>query len=183
MIAWLVPMKKFQIVFLLFFVIFLSGCSRMFPKDVTNSNLEPSPVTVDQMDRDLPIDLPVGYGEEGNVGLIEGPLTYPSESVPADLQVCAEDVLTTQTFCTTEQIKDQKYKNGVGFKLPVQPGKYFVYATRPDQTDQKAYYSEFVTCGYLASCSDHTPIEVIVTADETVDNIDPGDWYVISPEE
>jgi hypothetical protein len=38
-------------------------------------------------------------------------------------------------------------------------------------------YSSFVLCGLQASCVDHSLIPVTVLAGQTVQNIDPADWY------
>ena len=38
-------------------------------------------------------------------------------------------------------------------------------------------YSQAVSCGLTASCTDHTLIPVTVNADATLTNINPGDWY------
>jgi len=43
--------------------------------------------------------------------------------------------------------------------------------------DYKAYYSEFVTCGLSVNCPSHKPIPVAVKTGETVNDIDPQDWY------
>ncbi len=111
-------------------------------------------------------------------GTIEGSLSFPSEGIPADLKVCAETLLGVQFECTSTHIQDSKYTYGSGYKLELPPGKYYVYAQAPSfNSNYKAYYSEFVTCGLSINCPSHKPIEVEVTSGATLTGIDPQDWY------
>lgn len=113
-------------------------------------------------------------------GTIEGSLSYPSEGIPNDMQVCAENITTYESFCTSEKIADAKYTYGKGYMLKAPPGNYYIYAKLPNQ-EYKAYYNAFVACGLLASCKDHTPIAVSVSANTTTSKIDPQDWYGTQP--
>lgn len=115
--------------------------------------------------------------EEARKGTIEGSLSYPSESIPEDMKVCAEDIVTTKQYCTDTQIPDQKYTYGEGYKIEVPASSYYVFATTKIMGDYKAYYSEFVTCGLSVDCLSHQPIKVTVEAGQTTSNIDPQDWY------
>ena len=116
-------------------------------------------------------------------GVITGQLMYPSDYIPEDLTVCAESLRDGTTLCTAEQLQDELRRTIYRLELP--PGDYHVYAKLTDQAsfsdaygpDYRAYYSEFVTCGLLASCTSHAPIVVRVGAGATVDSIDPTDWY------
>lgn len=111
-------------------------------------------------------------------GTIEGSLSFPSEGIPQDLQVCAETLIGVQFECTLSHIQDSKYTYGSGYKLELPPGKYYVYAQVPSfNSNYKAYYSEFVTCGLSINCPSHKPIEVEVSAGATLNGIDPQDWY------
>lgn len=110
-------------------------------------------------------------------GIIEGSLSYPSEFIPSDMEVCAEDIKTEELYCTSERIEDVKYTYGYGYKLKVLVGNYYVFATRTDRDNENAYYSEFVTCGLHIDCPSHDQIIVTVGVDQIVTNIDPGDWY------
>lgn len=114
--------------------------------------------------------------EEVKVGTIEGSLSFPSERIPPEIEICAKNTETAESTCTTNHIKDAKYTYGTGYKIEVPPGKYTVIATVSD-TALRGLYSEFVTCGLKADCPSHALIPVTVTAGETVDNIDPADWY------
>jgi len=118
-------------------------------------------------------------------GVIEGSLSYPSEFIPDDMTICAENQATKKIYCTNKHLKARKYRYEVGYKLTVPPGDYHVYAQLPDPArygatypkDYRAYYSEFVKCGMSVECQDHTPIVVQVKSGETAKGIDPQDWY------
>lgn len=122
------------------------------------------------------INLPREINEA--IGWIEGSLSYPSEQLPNDLQVCAKNVDTNNELCTAQKIADSKYTYGFGYKLEVMSGIYQVYAvTLASGEPLKAYFTEFVSCGATVDCVDHTVINVQVDADQTVEGVDPGDWY------
>lgn len=115
-----------------------------------------------------------------NAGTIAGPISYPSDYLPNDLTVCAERIAGEAEYCTDEKIKDKRSETGVAYKLSVPAGEYWVYATVfsvPAMKGEKAYYSEFVTCGIRHDCPSHKRIPVRVRAGETVTGIHPGDWY------
>lgn len=114
-----------------------------------------------------------------DVGIIEGSLSYPSEMIPEDLIVCAETLDKSVTFCTNEHLADEngQYTYGFGYQIEVPAGEYYVFAYLDNDPGTRAYYSEFVTCGLMAECPSHEPIEVAVSAGETVKEIDPHDWY------
>lgn len=114
---------------------------------------------------------------EESTGFIEGSLSNPSEFIPEDMVICAENTDTKKLYCTEEHIKDDKYTYKIGYKIEVPAGDYFVYAYLPEDKDYKAYYSEFVTCGFSVNCPSHKPIKVTVQANQTESNIDPQDWY------
>lgn len=109
-------------------------------------------------------------------GTITGSISFPSEGIPENLEVCAETVPTADEYCTDDHIAGETFEYGVGYMLEVPAGDYYVYAHIPGE-EQKAYYSEFVTCGLTASCPSHDPIEVSVSVGETEKGVDPGDWY------
>jgi len=115
--------------------------------------------------------------EEIQMGTIEGSLGYPGGSIPEDMMVCAENIITKKQYWTSTHIKDNKYTYGIGYKIEVPVGTYYVFATLPNWKDYRAYYSEFVTCGLKVECPSHDPIPVVVKAGETITNIDPQDWY------
>lgn len=110
-------------------------------------------------------------------GIITGSLAYPSEFIPEDMFVCAVNQQSGEETCTSNHLATTEEPYGVNYRLEVPAGIYLVYAQLPSQS-QKAYYSEFVTCGLSAECPSHEPIPVEVGAGETVNNVDPHDWYV-----
>lgn len=127
--------------------------------------------------------VPTVLPQAPQVGYIEGSLSYPSEVIPEEMQICAETLQRQKVTCTTEHIQiDIENGYGLGYNLEVPAGNYYVYAFLPSNTNQKAYYNEFVTCGLKASCPSHVPIEVIVAAGETVKDINPHDWYDTEPQ-
>lgn len=113
-------------------------------------------------------------------GIITGSLSYPSEGLPAGMKVCAVNQENKSEICTAEQIESDEEPYGVSYQIKVPAGTYLIYAQLPGQ-NQKAFYSEFVTCGLSADCPSHEPIPVEVAAGETANNVDPHDWYVIEP--
>lgn len=115
-------------------------------------------------------------------GTIEGTLSYPSQFIPEDMQICAEDTNSADKYCTDEHIADSKYTTGFGYQLDVPAGTYNVYAYLQSDPEYRAYYNEFVTCGLSVDCESHQVIDVEVEAGETVSGIDPGDWYNRSPQ-
>lgn len=113
---------------------------------------------------------------------ISGELAYPSDEIPPDLKICAEHVESKQVICTAKHF----YKEpNTYYAIAVPAGSYRVFAQHTDPSrfsadrgsDYRAYYSEFVTCGYQASCPSHEPITVEAVAGKTA-RADPNDWYV-----
>lgn len=117
--------------------------------------------------------------DDKNLATIEGSLSFPSEFIPEDMKICAEDIGTgsRQLYCTSQHIADRRFGNGVGYRLRVPQGAYYVYATTNALRDYRAYYSEFVICGLEVSCPSHEPIGIKVTAGKTMSGVDPADWY------
>jgi hypothetical protein len=126
-----------------------------------------------------------GVAAAADSGVIEGSLSYPSEFIPPDMTIGAENLATKKIYSTNKHLKAKKYQYKVGYKLTVPPGDYHVYAYLPDPAkwgstfpkDYRAYYSEFVKCGQTIDCKSHAPIVVQVKSGETVSGIDPQDWY------
>lgn len=116
-------------------------------------------------------------------GTITGELSYPSDYIPPDIHVCAEDVATAENHCTGKHIAGPN--DATLYELSVPAGDYRVYAKLTDPEsyagygpDYRAYYSELVVCGLDAErCTSHTPVVVTVAAGERVEKIDPIDWY------
>lgn len=114
-------------------------------------------------------------------GTIEGSLSFPSEVLPEDMTVCAENLISKESTCTKTHVTNPKYTYGVGYLLDVPAGEYYVYAKVIMFENYKAYYNKYVTCGIKVGCTDTTPIVVKVEDGKTVSNIDPQDWYHKEP--
>ena len=108
-------------------------------------------------------------------GYLEGSLSYPSEFIPENMQICATNTDTGKEYCTYQQIKNQKYLYGVGYKLPVPAGTYEIIAVVGASLGG---YSEFVTCGMdVNNCQSHDLVPVSVAEGEIVRDLDIMDWY------
>ena len=141
-----------------------------FSNDQSNllSRLKPTPTTMQSCN------------EPSDYGGIEGPLGFPTDTgIPEEIIVCAETTWGLVITCTDVHIEDTKYETGVGYRIELCPGVYYVYAQFPGN-DYKAYYNEYVACDFSAACSFH-PIAVKVNTDETVTGVDPSDWYSTEP--
>lgn len=110
-------------------------------------------------------------------GVITGSLSYPSEYMP-QLETCAVNIASKESYCTYQMIQGPNYKYGYGYQIQVPPGSYQVYSKINDEYEPyRSYYSKFVTCGGNYTCTDHSPITIQISADETLRNIDTEDWY------
>jgi hypothetical protein len=111
-------------------------------------------------------------------GIIEGSLSYPDESIPSDMKVCAENIFySDEIYCADQLINDPKYTNSTGYNITAPVGSYYVYSYLPSAPDQKAYYTEFVECGLSVDCTSHDELIIDVYPNETTDKVDPIDWY------
>ena len=103
-------------------------------------------------------------------GGIAGDLGYPSSFIPA-LRVVAFQVGTPSYFYVDTAEGQSHYQLD-----HVPPGTYHVVAyVHPGGLP--GGYSEMVPCGLLASCTDHTLIDVMVTAGQVTTGVDPKDFY------
>lgn len=120
---------------------------------------------------------------ESTTGFIEGSMSYPSEMIPPGVMVCAENTKSKVESCTKERVTNSKYMYGIGYKMELPVGTYYVYERFAEKfadftPSYRAYYSEFVTCGSKYECPSHKPILITVKGGETVTGVDPQDWYV-----
>ncbi|MBF2098285.1 MAG: hypothetical protein IGQ88_07925 [Gloeomargaritaceae cyanobacterium C42_A2020_066] len=114
-----------------------------------------------------------GVRVHGDMGLLEGSLSFPSDHIPPT-QVCAVEVSTGQRFCTEGRQVGAQFQYGVGYRLAVPPGTYHVFAQVGDWI---APYSQAVPCGLRITCQDHRPIAVVVEAGRVQSGVDPTDWF------
>jgi len=107
---------------------------------------------------------------------ISGVLSYPSDYIPADLEVCAQQISNpSNMFCTKKKFK---ISGEFGYRINLPIGEYYVFASTKDLPNQKAFYTEFVVCGMDRHCTSHRKIKIIVDGKRSkLSNIDPGDWY------
>ncbi len=101
-------------------------------------------------------------------GTITGQLSYPSDFIPEDLTICAEEISTKKLHCTTRKTRSGK-RYSYGLSVPA--GEYFVFARTKEMQGVRAYYSDFVTCGLDAKCPSHKPIKVVVNSGATAKSI------------
>lgn len=104
-----------------------------------------------------------------NPGKLSGTITFPSDYIPKDLRVCAEAADGKQ-FCDAQI-------SGDSYVLEVPEGEYRVFAQTGEMPGVRAYYSEFVACGYYSTCPSHEPLKVTVEEGGARTGVDPGDWY------
>lgn len=110
-------------------------------------------------------------------GFVQGTPSFPGGTVPADEQVCAENIDTHKTTC----VKVTKIPNGpyiYGLGLPV--GNYNIYAIAPAETHKyRAYYNQYVICGAKPSCpatSHKDYVKVSITDGSKSSDYNPNDW-------
>jgi len=132
-----------------------------------------------------PSSAPSGSSSPAPSGSIAGNIYFPADRLPPlAIYAVATD---GSRYYTVEVIQYQTHYSMVGLR----PGVYHVFATiRPTQvtgasatrTQSAARfggaYTKFVTCGLDVSCTDHSLIDVHVLARETVQKVEPSDWYV-----
>ena len=106
-------------------------------------------------------------------GAVSGHLSYPSEVTP-ELRVAAFDATDASRVAFVDTVPNQSvYRIG-----GLQPGRYHVVAYVLDPASVEAGgYSRAVTCGLSAGCTDHALLDVVVASGQTVENVDPQDWY------
>jgi len=105
----------------------------------------------------------------GAAGTITGKLGYAGGRIPPQ-RVCAVNLKDSKEYC------QQTLEGEDAYVVPAPAGDYWVYATliRTDAT-QRAYYSEYETCGEKPECKDHSPIKITVASEQIV-RADPKDW-------
>lgn len=109
------------------------------------------------------------------VGSIKGTLMYPASGIPA-LRIVAFSTNSNAYYDvdTTQGAFSYELTN-----LP--PGTYHVVAyVIPGggfNAGPAGGYSQMVPCGLQYGCTDHTLIDVVVTAGNTTSGVDPNDYY------
>ena len=173
--------KNLLIIILLILIVFLLGIiiglfitaekptdSKVEPQEAETYVAEPQPKKETDISQ-----------SKTKTGFIEGSLGYPSEGIPSDMEICAENLTSKEIYCTTDHLQNSKYTYGFGYKIEVPVANYYVFSTSSlfGEPDYKAYYSSFVTCGMRDKCRSHNPISITVSEGKTTSNVDPIDWY------
>jgi hypothetical protein len=118
---------------------------------------------------------PPSASPSAGTGTISGTLNYPADSLPA-MYVTAFQVGTQNYQYVITKPGQGTYQIG-----DLQPGMYHVIAYTVGGGSFPASlaggYTQVVPCGFAASCTDHTLIDVAVAAGQTTSGILPGDWY------
>jgi len=118
-------------------------------------------------------------------GVIEGSLPYPSDFIPPDMTICAENLATKKLSCTHKHLKAKKYQYQVGYKLPVPPGDYHVYTYASRSGQERRQFPQGLPGLLLGFCqmrpASRLPVPcavvVHVKRGESLKDIDPQDWY------
>jgi hypothetical protein len=152
----------------------------------------PSPVvtpTVFLQSSDTPPPPIFTFTPEPSTGTITGTLSYPSEFLPPMRVVAFSLTDGNAYFVDTRDHGD--------YSLEVPAGTYYVvsyvYKMAVDGNSGQADsytlnggmeaaggYTEMVLCNLYADCAPHTLVPVTVAAGQTVEAVNPGDWYAPS---
>lgn len=150
----------------------LETCTDHTPLDVI---VRPGEITanIDPKDWDYTGALfpPDPLAPAATTGTIQGTLIFPSNFIPAQ-RVVAFNVTTGQYFFTDTQDGQS------GFVIEnVPPGTYHVVAYTLMTPYSAAGYSAAVSCGLSVNCTDHSLLDVTVTAGQVTTDVNPHDWY------
>jgi hypothetical protein len=119
-------------------------------------------------------------------GTISGILIYPSDFIPPQI-VCAIDINTNDEFCTSSEYA----ATNIGkYSLDLPASNYYVYAKISDSQDlgedillinQRIWYNSNSNC-IISGCGENydefaTPSVVQVEPNQTLQDINPIDWY------
>lgn len=115
--------------------------------------------------------------ENNDAGSISGTLGYPSEYIPA-MRVVAFDIYSDAYYFVDTVVNQSEFEI-----TDVPAGTYQVVAYLLDQEPHVGGgYTEFVTCGLSAECTDHSLIDVLVYPGMETFNINPLDFYGLPTE-
>lgn len=113
---------------------------------------------------------------QSSTGSISGALSFPSEGIPA-LRIVAISTTSGEYYSMDTKLFDDRYH----FKdLPI--GTYHVYAFSLDSLGFVAGlpggYTKAVMCGLAYTCTDHSPIDVVIKANQETKGVDILDWFM-----
>ena len=103
-------------------------------------------------------------------GKVSGTLSYPSrETEFPELEACAENLAGKTQGCVSGFPSSS-------YELSLPAGTYFMFTRRKEDMTIRAYYSDFIRCGSMDSCTSHAKIPVAVAEGEETSGIELGDW-------
>lgn len=106
------------------------------------------------------------------LGAITGTTGYPSQGIPP-LEIFAFKAGDHSVyFKITTQTNQQSFTID-----SVSPGSYVLVAYPTDTSELAGGYTKAVACGLSVECTDHSLIEVQVTAGQTTSGVEIKDWY------
>lgn len=157
-------MKKYSLPLCLFAIFILTACSAT--PTATPAAPMPTAVPSTQAPTQAPTDT-----AQPEVGSIAGQLSYPAEMIPA-LRVVA-----FRTDNGSYYFVDTPAGQNTFTLANLPPGTYHVVAYAIATPTIAGGYTQAVLCGLKVGCTDQSLIDVIVTVNQAVTNINPGDWY------
>lgn len=109
---------------------------------------------------------------EPRSGVVKGAVTYPSEVLPADLEVCAHpEGRERPLVCTRNFVADKGSASGVGYRLELPQGRYQVFARTSQLPNVRAYALTTRRNG------SEVPLPVTVRSGEVTHGVDAAGWY------
>ncbi len=104
---------------------------------------------------------------------LSGRVGYPSSGNPT-LDVFAINADDPSRFYVQQLTPNQPF-----WSLRVAPGRYYLvaYTAEPGTLTIAGAYSEYVRCGMLLECQDHSLLAVTVGAGQSIAELNIGDWY------
>lgn len=98
---------------------------------------------------------------------------YPSSGNPV-LDVFAINADDPSRFYVQQLTPNQPL-----WSLRLPPGRYYLlaYTAEPGAPTIAGAYTEYVRCGMLPECTDHSLLAVIVGESQSIGDINIGDWY------
>ena len=155
-------MEKRILLSVLFFL--LAACSGQSQADtvatIVAATLQANPPAAPEVASSSPAAL---------TGVMEGKLCFPSEGIPPMN-------LYLQQAGAAEPVVVPIAQNQTAFSAEVPAGTYTAFAWLPDFSFGGSY-SQMVSCGLSADCSDHTLLSFEVTGGAATAGIDVCDWY------
>jgi hypothetical protein len=103
-----------------------------------------------------------------DTGSVTGKICYPSEAIPS----MTAYFLNNETDAVNQM---QIIENQNSYTIELEPGDYIAFAYREQSLG--GMYSQAVSCGLTAECTDHTLLVFTVLPGETTQGIDICDWY------